>query len=237
MTDTSVMDEKVSRRDSHGSYDEPPSKYDWMKNVEYPKAMFDVPRTNEAFAEFIIRQATVDAAFVLLIRDEGGIYSFDFFLTAFNEQIPTIIEMFGTELMAHSRTGIDVMSAINLAHFLKTCDIRDDAGIPDYAYFSKNHQASWCSNRTQHQRAIKTHFQKALKRLLHEEAKDNKDYESVGSPSKSTKPQEDGARTNGKSSFQKTGFKKLRHKKAPDKTYFEQALKKLKHKEAQDNKD
>ena len=68
------MDEEISENGSNnGSYDDPPSKYDWMKNVEYPKAMFDVPRTNEAFAEFIMRQATVDAASVLLIRDEGGI--------------------------------------------------------------------------------------------------------------------------------------------------------------------
>jgi hypothetical protein len=246
MTDTSVMDEEISENGSNNeSYEDPPSKYDWMKNVEYPKAMFDVPRTNEAFAEFIMRQATVDAAFVLLIRDEGGIYSFDSFLTAFNEQIPTIIEMFGTELMAHSRTGIDVMSAINLAHFLKTCDIIDDAGIPDYAYFNKNHQSAWCSYRTQHRRSIKTHFQKALKRLLHEEAKDNKDYESVGSPSLSSKPRKDSERTDSSSRrdhdfrwyFQKKAFKKLRHKEAQDKRYFEKGLKKLRHEEAQDNKD
>ena len=235
MTDTSVMDEEISENGSNnGSYDDPPSKYDWMKNVEYPKAMFDVPRTNEAFAEFIMRQATVDAAFVLLIRDEGGIYSFDSFLTAFNEQIPTIIEMFGTELMAHSRTGIDVMSAINLAHFIKTCDIIDDAGIPDYAYFNKNHQSAWCSYRTQHRRSIKTHFQKALKRLLHEEAKD---YESVGSPSLSSKPRKDSERTDSSSRrdhdfrwyFQKKAFKKLRHKEAQDKRYFEKGLKKRNH--------
>jgi hypothetical protein len=118
-----------------------------------------IPKFNMALAEFIVKQTGTKGTFPEVLRQKGGIHSYECFVMVFNHPYPKILKVLGGKVPRDYEK--DIVKCIALACFLKLPEfsILGNHQTPEYATFK---QSEWIDHLSNHCRTLTNDFRKKL---------------------------------------------------------------------------
>jgi hypothetical protein len=98
-------------------------------------ALPQIPEFNVALAEFIVQRAATETSFPEILRQEGGIRSYERFIKILASPFPTILQILGG--LVSTMYEKEIVECIALATFLTDPEhtILGVDGVPEYADF------------------------------------------------------------------------------------------------------
>jgi hypothetical protein len=118
-----------------------------------------IPKFNVALTEFIIKQTGTKEIFPEVLRQEGGIHSYERFITVFNQPSSKIIELLRAKVSTEHQNNIT--RCIGLARFLAIPEftILGANSIPEYLDFKID---AWADYLSDHRRNLNNEFRQEL---------------------------------------------------------------------------